>query len=276
MKKRKTIRLASAALVTIATGAFLFFNRSPSQPEHRFPTRPQAPAEFSRNIVQQGTTNELHDETNSVIINNDSADNASIISGKSAGVIPKRKPIEVRKLEIRRSLEITYAPLFRLLKLSAGEVEAMKDVLVQRELDITERLDEVQINTGSRPADLRESQKYIEPINRKAVLASKKLLDDQGTTIFEDYLRTIRLRGYLGFLDISLGETPYRLLDEQREHLVAILHSDSFSFSPTPTITEEQMQLAREFLSSEQAAGLENFKTFLDLRKESSIGRPGS
>lgn len=179
----------------------------------------------------------------------------------------------LRALQHKGFLDQRFATLFRQLGLAPDKLEALKNLLVERDtvgMDVNAAARAQGLDPRTDAAALRQ---LVDQTRAEVDAGIRNLLGEDAYATFIDYQQTMPYRDVVNALDLRLSYTASPLTDAQAEQLVKIVvdtnrdpglpgNANVINFRRIQTsLNDETMNRARGILTPEQYVALEELQT---------------
>lgn len=182
------------------------------------------------------------------------------------------------------SLDAHYGVLFKQLKLSASQLDAFKDLLVQKQLALAQALDAARAQGRARPGDFAAIHRLAQQVQDETDAGIRQALGRDKFARYENYERTFPERTIINQLSARLLYTDSPLQDQQVEQLVQLMANHLLPSGPDSPlgpnigISDQFIAQAKAVLTPTQLDALRSLQQQqLDERQLSqmlSSGRP--
>ncbi|EIQ01406.1 hypothetical protein OpiT1DRAFT_05982 [Opitutaceae bacterium TAV1] len=162
---------------------------------------------------------------------------------------------EAMRLRQRADLDRRYAGLFKELNLPADKLNALKDLMIERQNAAMDVFATAQ-SQGLNPRENREELRQLVQSTQSEVDASiKAALGDAAYSQYENYNATQPQRGTVNRISESLSYSNAPLTSSQAQQLVTIMAQNN-----TREITDQVITQAQGVLTSGQVAALKQYQ----------------
>lgn len=180
--------------------------------------------------------------------------------------IQKQARQALRVARLKQSYDSQYGPLFLRLKISDVNRQKFLDLLIERGEKGNKILPALQEKYKVTSV---EFQSALAALNDEVVAKAASFLSSEECSMFSDYTNTLGSRMFVnGMNALYLADTPDVLTGEQTEKLINILKTKStLDRDNYPTVSNEALILAAEFLNKEQLDAMKLQREQLETRR---------